>query len=76
MAILVIPEGAESIADLELVVDADGSTTPLDAIAGGEESYPTDLVEGRKRGVTIEGAEVVDHTESRTARNGRPPQAT
>lgn len=63
MSILVVPEAVESLADLELVVDADGSTIPLDAIAGDEESYPTDLGEDRKREVTIEGAEVVDHTE-------------
>lgn len=62
MLILVVPEGAQTLANLELVVDADGSTTPLDAIVGDEESYPTDLGEDRERGVTVEGAEVVDHT--------------
>jgi len=52
--VLTVPEGADSLAEFGLVVDADGSTLPL------TEGYPTQSDESRNRGVTPADLDVPD----------------
>lgn len=73
MSILVVPEGAESLADLELVLDADGTTVPLDALDDGGTTESLDVPDGAARLLDVlqEDGEPVTAGEPRPRRRAR-----